>query len=186
MSRKMPIWLQSCKLENFPTRHMDNNIVQCRFSLPQTWEIIPELNETALVIEHVFQGEIPTDGLVMSFMEKADPQANLQDWVEVILGVTGFPILPINSQFATTSELLQWETLDNQDSFSERFQVDEMYLYEGLAQIGTLSTLVCLYVILARRGTHAWKIGLSLTSTRDDPMPTPQRSGAILGELSFL
>lgn len=195
MSGNIPIWLQPFKIESFPTRPMNNNIVQCSLALPRAWDITPEMNETPLEIEHIFRGIIPTDGLVISFMEKADPQANLRDWVELILGVTGFPILPISQAFTTIPHLLKWEYLENQSSLPQQFQVDEIHLYQGWAQFGTASNLACLYLILARRGTCAWKIGLSLLSIGDRPKSTQndlqniadeERAGAILGELSFL
>lgn len=190
----IPLWLQPIKLESFPVRRMNNNVVQCRLALPRMWGVEPEMNENPIEIEHIFQGIEPMEFLVLNFMEKADPQRNLRDWLEMILAVTGVPILPMSKLSTPTPKLLKWESLENQNSLCDRFQVDEVYLYQGLAQCKTSSLLLCLYTILARRGTFAWKIGLSLTATEDMLtsdrteicMADRERAGAILGELSFL
>lgn len=191
---EIPNWLHPVKLENFPVWRVNNNIMQCRHGLPRSWGSEPKLEENELEIEQVFQGLEPTDLLVLNFMENATPQGNLQDWLELIFKITGFPILPVTQLAMKTPELIQWQSLQIHDSLSEHFQVDEIFLYQGLAKLNGTPHLLHLYTILARRATYAWKIGLTLTSMdssilgdrEENGMIEDEKAGAILGELSFL
>jgi hypothetical protein len=192
--QKLPVWLQATKLAEFPVRRMNNNIMQCRLALPRTWPIEPTLKENPLEIEQVFQGINLGECLVLNFMQSADPEGDLKSWVELIVKVTGLPILPIALLLPEPPQLLQWEGLENHASWLQHFQVDELYLYQGLAQLRDESALMHLYTILARRDMSAWKISLALTGNTDqgiaaqarNPVPAAVRAAAILGELEFL
>lgn len=192
MTDKIPIWFQPTKLEAWATRPMKNNIVYCYLHFPRIWEPTPEMNETPQDIEHIFRGVQPTEWLIIKVMEQADPSANLRDWLEVILGLTGFPILPIAQACAAPPTLLQWDYYGPYSDLTEQLEVDETHVYHGLANLGESSKFAGLYVLLARRKTRAWQVALSLTSNYSPGASTDaaitedhMRAGATLGNLRF-
>jgi hypothetical protein len=90
--------------------------------------------------------------------------------------------------------LMEWRYLGTCSSLSERLAVDGTHLYQGLAMLpGTSSELARFYVLLARRGTSAWKISLSFMSAclpgMDEEMVISNdhvRAGATFGYLRLL
>ena len=187
-----PIWLKMPEeIEAFPVRCMNNNVLHCRLSLPKHWDVMPEMTETPLEIEHIFRGSNMSECLTINFMNNVDLQADIRDWLDSILALTGFPILGIKTVYQE-ADLITW-IYQKDLSLAKEFDVDEFHAYQGLAQLSDNLNLNFLYVLLARRGKKAWKICLSLDSTYTSQTvdsanlnPDYEKAGSIFGNLFFL
>jgi hypothetical protein len=194
MIQEIPIWVQPIKGNDWQTQVIDNAQLKYILSVPSAWHISPKVLSTHLDIEHFFQGNVLGEGLVIKFMQNANPKHNILNWVEAFVSLMGFPILSIRQTLEPLPQLIQWEYKGICPPLSERLKVDEIHLYEGLAQISESSpTLIRLYILLARRNTFAWQINLSISSAclPDAPKELVEindhfRAGAIFGNLQFL
>lgn len=159
-----PVWLEPIDLEEWPTQTVESATLHYTLPIRVGWSTVPQVNESPVQVEHVFQGVYPSEWLVVSFMDKADPAANLRNWAEAVVNLTGFPITSM-SQAAQPPKLLEWQYEGACAPLAERLGVDEVHLYRGLGMLpGRPPELARFYILLARRGTLAWKIGLSFMS----------------------
>jgi hypothetical protein len=194
MNIVIPIWLEPIDLAGWPTHVVESEALHYALPLRQGWNTVPHRNETPVEKEHVYRGLYPADCLAISFMEQADPAANVRNWVEALLRLAGFPIQALRRPDQAPPELLQWQYEGTSLSLDQRLAVDETHLYQGLAMLaGTPPDLARIYVLLARRGTWAWKVSLSFLSACPPGMPEEMitgndhvRAGASLGYLRLL
>jgi hypothetical protein len=139
---------------------------------------------------HTFRGLCSSDWLTVSLMQPADPVADIRNWVEAMLHLTGFPIV---TQADHRPTLLEWQDQGACPSLADRLQVEAAHVYQGVAWLPTTPPeLSRIYLLLARRGSHAWKITLSLLSacppgTAEDQIMINDhvRAGATFGTLEL-
>lgn len=190
----LPIWLQPRGLDTWPTQTVTNSQLRYRVPIPAAWPQTPEIKPTAFETEHFFGGRLPGEGLIIKALPEAKPDHPLQSWVEAIVQITGFPLLSIQQGLTSPPALLQWQAQGPCLDLQQHFQVEETFLYQGLAQLSEGETgLIRLYVLLAKRQTWAWQVGLSIASACLPGTPEERvevndhwRAGAILGHLSLL
>lgn len=157
----VPVWFEPTELEDWPTRAIESADLRYRLRLHRDWDARPQVSQTPMEVEHVFRGAHPAECLVVSFMDKADPAANLRNWVEAIVGIAGFPVLTL-SQAGRTPKLLQWQYAGSSAPLADRLEVDEAHTYQGVGMLpGRPPELARVYILLARRATLAWKVALS-------------------------
>lgn len=193
MNSFMPEWLQPALLEAWPTQLIQTTDLHYALSLRQGWVLQPVQLPSVVDREHVFRGQFLSEWLTINFMDEANAQSDLREWVEAFLRLTGFPSWPIAQACPSPPFLLEWHDEGSCPPLAQRLSVDETYLYQGLAALPNHpSELARLYILLARRGTHAWKITLSLLSAC--PPGTPAeiiqsndhvRAGATFGTLEL-
>lgn len=129
------------------------------------WNSTPLVEERYPQVEHIFRGMYPSELLVVSFMDKANPASNIRNWVEAIVSMTGFPILSLQHSCEPQPELLEWQYQGSCSPLTQRLGVEETYLYQGLAKLPiNVPELARFYILLARRNTLAWKVSLSFMS----------------------
>ena len=190
---ELPLWIQPVELKDWETKIIESSDLGYKIPLPSGWENTPQINKTSFETEHRFSGNAPRELLSISFIEKANPNDNICNWVEAILNITKFPILAWQSIDNNPPILLEWNRIGACRYLEGKLAVDETYLYQGLAQFNDrIPNLYRFYIVLARRNNFAWKISLSLSSAC---LPgTPQemierndsvRAGAIFGGLSL-
>ncbi|MBD1890545.1 hypothetical protein [Coleofasciculus sp. FACHB-SPT9] len=188
-----PIWTQAIKLEGWQTQVVESKALRYTVPLCQGWDTIPQVSQTPLEVEHIYRGRYLSEWFTITFIENADPTADLRNLVEVILAATGFPlvsILPVNIQ----PKLLEWQPEGNCTALSHRLGVHETYLYQGLALLPIKPIeLSRFYILLVRRGMLVWKISLSFISacspgTSEDIAIANDhvRAGATFGYLHLL
>jgi hypothetical protein len=194
----VPIWLEPIEslgttLEDWPTRVIESAALRYRLRVREGWDDTPQVNETPMEMEHIFRGVYPSECLSVSFMDKADPAANLRNWVEAIVSITGFPILPM-LQASGAPKLLEWQYAGSCAPLAERLGVDETHVYQGVGLLpGRPPELARVYILLARRGTLAWKVALSFMTAclpgTDEEMVAENdhvRAGATFGYARFM
>jgi hypothetical protein len=194
LSVEVPAWFEPASLEHWPTRLVESSALHYSLPLRQGWDSAPQVSEAPLEIEHVFRGPAASDCLVIGFMDRADPAADIRNWVEAIITMTGFPLPSLQQVGGASPRLLEWETLGARPPLAQRLGVEEAYPYQGLAMLpGRPPELARFYILLARRETFAWKVSLSLYSACP-PGTSEQivvandhvRAGATFGSLRFL
>ena len=196
MSDEIPIWLEPVALAQWPTQIVESQALRYRLALRQGWNATPQVNRLPTHVEHIFRGVYPSESLMVSFMENAEPAADLRNWIEAIMGLAGFPLVamvPANNDEGRP-ELLEWQYQGSPAALAERLEVDEIQLYQGLGKLTTRPPeLARLYVLLARRETWAWNISLSFISACPPGAPEATvikndhvRAGATFGPLCLL
>ncbi|NJO40792.1 MAG: hypothetical protein HC769_02715 [Cyanobacteria bacterium CRU_2_1] len=189
----VPVWVKPVTLGDWETQIIESADLHYCLPIRAGWKTTPHITQTPLQIDHGFQGVHPAESLIVSFMDKADPAADLRNWVDAFIKLTGFPILPMFQPINSPPCLLEWRDQGSCPALSDRLNVDETYLYQGLAQFSSQpAECTRLYILLARRGNVAWKISLSILSAclpevPEDVITTNDhvRAGAIFGYLSF-
>ncbi|MBW4635576.1 MAG: hypothetical protein KME30_27945 [Iphinoe sp. HA4291-MV1] len=190
----IPVWMQPIELSGWPTQRIESTDLHYWLLIPANWNPNPHISQNPLQIEHYFQGIHPAELVTIGFMDKAEPNSDMRNWVDAFLKLTGFPILPMFQVNGSPPQLMEWQYEGNFPALSDRFNVDETHLYQGLAQFPNHpSDLARLYILLARRGSFAWKVSVSILSacfpgTLEDTIATNDhvRAGAILGYLRFV
>lgn len=187
----LPLWVQPSDLEGWPVENCTSPALHYSIPIRQGWQTRPTVNQTPMEIEHIFRGSNALEQLTVSFMSQANPEHPLRNWLEGMLLLTGFPLLSMQPDGQPPPQLLDWQYQGNCPPYAERLAVDEVHLYQGLAQLpDSSSELARLYILLARRGNFAWKIGLSLLSAGSPEMPenfaAASIAGATFGSLRLL
>jgi hypothetical protein len=188
-----PTWLEPVTLEDWPTHVVQSGDLHYRIPLREGWSVDPETSQTPSEQTHVYRGQLLSEVLSVSFLPKADPQSYLGNWVEAMIFIDGFPI-PAMQSAESKPELLEWNQVWGGDDLAVRLGADEIFLYQGMANIpGEPPDLSHFYIVLVRRGTQAWKVCLSFSSAC--PPGTPEeivqdndhiRAGAIFGYLELI
>jgi len=184
----VPVWLEPIGLGDWPRRPYESEKLRYATSIPEPWGQ-PEQKALPTHLEELFRGGSPCEGLLVQFMDGADPSADLRSWADAPLSLTGAPA--VTAALAEGAKTLDWAAAEAPDSLNDRFRVDEVHLYEGLTQLegGALSRV---YALLARRGTLAWHVELALESACPPGAPLElvertdhRRAGGTMGELRF-
>ena len=161
MTEIFPLWCKPAILDMWQTRLLDVEALHCALAIHEDWAHEPKVVTTPMDTEHQYHGRNAAEGLYINMMPDAGPQADITNWVNSIMKLTGFPILGLGLNRDNPPQLLQWNTVPASDSLIEQLAVDELVLFEGLARIPDLMRM---YMLLARRDTTAWKITLTLAS----------------------
>lgn len=133
--------------------------------LPTSWDPEPRQHLGLYEFEHIFDGPVPVDRLAISVLPAAVPGDDLRLWVDAALAATGFPVPALADDPADVPLLLEWEPLGPTGLLTARLAVDEACLYQGLARLAAPTAMLArIYVLLARRGSWAWQIALSIES----------------------
>jgi hypothetical protein len=186
---EMPRWLESSNPAGWPTQDLRNSTLQYSLRIPPSWATDPTVRGNSLEVEHLFRGKRAAEWLTVAFMEDADPDANIRDWIDGFIDRTGFPAL-VESR--SEPSLRTWDYLGRLAVVAAKLKVDEAHAYTGLANYSDGGTPVLgrVYILLARRKRYAWKIALSFETACFDGMSDKRvyeqdhiRAGAILGSL---
>ena len=188
----LPVWLQPNQSDAFPVWTVNNRALHCRVGLPKLWDTEPLIEDSPSEKRQFFYGTNAFEGLGLSLMDQADPKSDIGNWVDAILAITGFPMPFLCRQDSSVPKLLNWEVIEDSNSLSGTFEVDEMRLFQGLAFSDETSAFYCLYIILARKAHRAWKIELSLSALEDYKgsayslrEPDMLKAARVLGNMSF-
>ena len=154
----LPPWLQPNQSNNFPVWTVNNRALHCRLGLPKLWDTQPAIEDSESEKRQLFCGKNAFEGLGLSFMDQAKPASDIRNWVDAIIAITGFPMPFLCRQGVSVPKLLSWEAVEDSNSLSGMFKVDEIHLLQGLAFSDETSAFYCLYMILARKEHWAWKI----------------------------
>jgi len=193
-TRTAPPWLEPVELEAWPTRFVEDEGVGAALLLPVGWRDDPEEQREGDVVERSWAGALPGEGLSVAVLTPADAGRSIRTWVDAGVAMLGHPDLPALTGAERDIELLEFLCDGEGEPLTGRLAVDEAATYQGLLALDVAPPdLVRVYVVLARRGSVAWKIGLTL-STACPPGTDPDvvqandhvRAGAVLGELRFL
>lgn len=191
----IPVWVEPVDLPGWPTQPVESATLRYRIPLPAGWSVEPQVEETPVEVQHVFRGDYPAEWLIANFMKDANPKDKITNWVEAIMHMAGFPILPMKQAIGPSLQLLEWRYEGAGPLYAQRLAVDEAYFYSGLAmfQDQSRSALARFYILLARRENSAWKIALSFMSACPPGMPEAMvisndhvRAGATFGSVRFL
>ena len=186
----IPIWLQPQKLNDWQTKTISDDRLHYNIGIKSTWNDRPEVISNGLETEHVFMGEDSGELLSISLMENAIASHDLSNWIKAFISLVGFPNLHLPQAINPPPQLIQWQELGDYSALNQKLNVEETFLFTGLAQSNQL--LIRLYILLARRENWAWKINLCLPSAclPDAPAELLDRSdhfraGAIFAELKL-
>jgi len=135
-------------------------------------------------VEELLHGAGPEEGLLVQFMETADPGADIRAWAEAPLRLAGAPAASLALAGGDRPQLLEWREVPVPPG---RWEADELAAFEGLTRASTLGRV---YTVLARRGTLAWHVGLVLESACQPGSPDDVverndhvRAAAVIGAL---
>ncbi|MEV4757861.1 hypothetical protein AB0J86_22475 [Micromonospora sp. NPDC049559] len=148
-----PIW--STVEPGWPVR--SEQVEGVTLGVPEGWR--PEAATPAVggVTERAFTGRFPGELLAVAVMPEADPTHNLRLWVDATIALIGLPHPAL-----APAGLLEWAAEGEQVGWAADLGVDTCLTYQGV--LGDSPNLNRCYVVLARRGTTAWRIVLSLAS----------------------
>lgn len=187
-----PDWLAATAPDDtFPTVEVSGLGVSARVPAPWRYRAIAEAGDQA----GAQWSHLPGEGLRIVRLEPADPEARLATWLELPMAMLG-GLDPQTLTAPVPGALLEWGRLPA-SGLAVRWQLDACEAYGGMASLRTEAgdDLVRQYVVLARRGTVAWKIALTLPSAvlpgraHSDPELVATndhvRAAACLGSLAF-
>jgi TIR domain len=187
----LPRWLEKHDPAGWPTVPLKSATLRYSLRIPKRWKSEPAVRGTSLELEHVYSGTRDTEWLNVSFMDNANDAADMTNWVEALIAMTGFPVL---LKLDPLPQLVRWTYLGKLSGLAEMLRVDEAHAYTGLAKYAEQSHEVLgrIYVVMARRKTFAWKLALSIETACFDGMPEEKvysqdhvRAGAVFGTLQL-
>lgn len=194
MMNQFPTWIRRVQREDWQTEVIYLPDLLCSIPICRSWSMEPDITTTPMEIEKFFSGRSFGEGLIIKFMETADSEGNICNWVDGLTAMAGFPIASLQKTLDDTSlQLLQWSYDGICPSLTAKLGVEETHLYQGLASISKpIPTLLRLYTLLARQGNLAWQVNLSLSSaclpgTPEEVVDSNDhcRAGATFGELQL-
>ena len=188
----VPPWLVAADPPKWPTVAVDSPLLRYALRVPQRWNVNPTMQSTGPETMHIYRGPWPSELLIVSLMDKASPGGDMRNWVEMIMATVGFPILEMTEP-GSTPKLLEWRDLGKLEPYAATHGLDEVRAYTGFAVLpGAERHMARLYILLARRGTLAWKVTVGLESACLPGTPEPMivsndhiRAGAMLGTLQL-
>lgn len=190
MASRIPAWCKPTSSAKWHTEPLEDTELQVSLNMHEDWSQTPIRLTTTLDIEHRYAGRTADEWLIINMMPKADPKADIKHWVDAFIKTLGFPIVGLSRHTDYTPVLLDWQIFNVPNSLVTRLGVDEVHLFEG---VGRIPDLMRIYILLARRGTVAWKVTLTLASAclPGTNLPTITindhvRAGATFGTLQFL
>lgn len=165
MTGSLPAWLgPQSPLELWPVAPVGDKRVRFAAAAPPTWS--PLRYEAAGDQQTVrSSGPVPGEGLAVTLLTGASAGADIDTWLQVPMSAVG-GLDPQALAHDGTAELLSWARSDD-GGLAGHLEVDEALGYSGLARFsaeGERPELIRIYVLLARRGELAWKLGLALSS----------------------
>jgi hypothetical protein len=179
-------WLEPAALDAWPSRPLASPALHYSLEVPASWEDSPSSTDAGTHREELLRGAGIDDGLLVQFMERADPAADIRGWAEAPLRLAGAPAAAIALADGERPELLEWREVPAPEG---RWDADELALFEGLTRS---AALLRVYTVLVRRGTLAWHVALALESAcpPGTDAGTVQRSdhvraAAVLGTLQL-
>jgi hypothetical protein len=186
---ELPVWLKATNSKDWPTVLIESPVLRYAVRLPETWSHDPEVRGTGREVEHIYRGRETTEWLIVSFMDKANAESNMKNWVEAFINMTGFPVFTGNK---ATPELREWRYEGRLPALAKKLRTDEAHAYTGTARytVDGHALLVRLYIVMARRKTFAWKFALSFETACLEGMADAKvnsqdhvRAGATLGSV---
>lgn len=158
-------WLQPIQLQRWPVRTVESPELCYRIDIARHWSDKPLVRQGTNDVGHAYCGPFPSDWCVIDYMPAADPAADLRAWQENLLLIYGFPVLILAEPYLYQAHLYEWQYVGTDNDYAQKMAVDELHLYEGLAQSPEHpAELARIYVVLARRATQAWKIALTFST----------------------
>jgi hypothetical protein len=190
MAGIVPVWCYRTASPGWHTRKLEDTDLRVVLNIHTGWSQRPTRINNPLDVEHRYAGRTPDEWLILNRMPDADPTADMTHWVNLFIAATGFPIIGLASHPDYQPNLLEWQEFEVAESLSKTLDVDEVHLFEG---VGRIPEVMRIYIMLARRGTIAWKVTLTLASaclpgtdfqviTLNDHV----RAGTTFGSLKFL
>jgi hypothetical protein len=188
---ELPPWLQESDPAGWPTKLLKSETLRYALRIPEHWSSEAEVRGTSREIEHIYRGKRDAEWLIISFMDKANAESNMTNWVELSLAISGFPII---TGLNPPPNLREWNYLGRLSALAKKLDVDEAHAYRATAEyLGSQPTTIGrLYIIMARRKSFAWKFALSIETACLGGMPEARitsqdhvRAGAIFGRLQL-
>lgn len=187
-----PPWAEGEDRPAWPTVVASDESLGYRLPVPAHWAREPLVEHLPNETVHTYRGRVAGDWLNIRRLIRADPSADLADWVNACLGLTGFPVVPPAESFPAPPRLLSWSDVLPCPELAARLRVDEVWVADGMAvcQLESGASLVRLYVLLARIAERAWNVNLSIRSACPPNAPEALilandhcRAGAVVGKL---
>ncbi len=186
---ELPRWLEPADPGGWPTRSIKSAGLRYSLRIPKNWSSEFEVRGTSKEVEHLYYGKRDAEWLIVSFMDQANAESDMTNWVGPFLAMSGFPVL---IKLDPLPKLRQWTYLGKLPGVAKKLVADEAHAYTGLAEYteGKMPILGRMYIVMARRKTFAWKVSLSFETACFEGMPEDRvysqdhvRAGAILGAL---
>ena len=165
VSTAKPAWMQPVHLEGWPTQPVTSTALKYSLPICSRWSLSPAQQQTPMEQEHIYTGSLTGELLTVSYMPQVNPEHDLRNWVQAFIQLTGLPSIHLKQVSEPTPQLLEWRAQLVNDELRSHLAVDELHLYQGLAQSSNVpASYIRLYTLLLRRQTQAWKVHLSFAS----------------------
>jgi hypothetical protein len=187
-----PPWAEIPDVEAWPTVVVDDPALGYSVPVPALWAREPAVEHFPTETVHTYRGRAPVDWLSLRCLVGAVPSADLADWVEVCLGLTGFPVLPPAESLPAPPRLLDWSGTLHCPELATRLGADDLRVADCLAvcQLDSGAVFLRAYVLLARVAARAWNVNLSIFSACPPGAPEAlvlandhRRAAAVFGKL---
>jgi hypothetical protein len=187
-----PSWAETEDVAGWPTVEASDETFGYRVPVPALWEREPVVEHLPIETVHTYRGRTPLDWLSIRRLIGADPAADLSDWVDACLHLTGFPVLPLAESLPTAPRLLVWSGVQLCPELAARLGAEDLRVADGLGlcQLESGASLIRVYVLLARVAARAWNVNLSLFSACPPNAPEAlvrandhRRAAAVFGRL---
>jgi hypothetical protein len=161
-----PPWAETDDVVGWPTVEVSDEALGYRVPVPALWAHEPVVEHLPTETVHTYRGRTPLDWLSIRRLTGADPAADLADWVDAILQLTGFPVLPPADTLTSVPRLLVWSGVQACPELAARLGAEDLRVADGLGvcQLESGESLLRVYVLLARVAARAWNVNLSLFS----------------------
>lgn len=187
---QLPVWLQDCTLEAWPTKPIKSAALRYSLKLPARWDSDYAVRGTSHSIQHIYRGGKDTNWLMIEFLENADEHGDIRHLVQVDMAISGLPVL---YDLKVQPTLLQGRYIGTLSSLVTKLDADDAQAYLGIARFQVPGNLLGrIYIVLVRKGTFAWKITLTFHTACLPGAPEEMvnsndhiRAGAILGSLQL-
>lgn len=177
MKPAAPLWLvPGPVLDDWPVRDVTDPETRSTVGVPLHWTA-PVSARVGAQCTSGFRGAVSGEGLAITLLVGAVASNDITGWLTAPMAVTG----GVDPQLLTwpgTCTVLEWSAVPA-DGVADRLEADTAVAYTGLVTfiaggdtaapahepaVDAWSELIRIYALLVRRGEHAWKIGLALSS----------------------
>jgi len=164
-NENVPLWLSCSSSAVSATKKIADKELRYKINLFTGWKKYGKRVPGSSFPEDVYRGEHPMEWLIISYMDSAIPGHNMANWVEFPLSIVGFPAFQM-VEIDPAPVLKNWQRGTGSSLYLLQSSCDEMLTYTGSAVSG--NDKARLFMLLLRKQNFAWKIFLSIHSSRAD------------------
>lgn len=187
----LPVWLQPIELDQWQTKDVEISDLNVQLRLHQDWRLANTIQPSndLMAYEAHYRGKQPAEWCIIHHLTNAQADHDMKEWVEAPIKLTSFPIVAMNVAFDSPARVMEMSYWGDYEAYMQHVSCEAMIAYDGIMQLPSpIGGVAHFYIVVMRRGNHAWKIELAfhsacLPGTDDETLNRNDhvRAGATLG-----